>query len=270
MRKLNSKNRLILTLVIIVFLFIILNIIHALRPVSVIVGTIFEYPLMGVSRISSNFFNTNDSAEDYQSLKEENKSLKLQLEDLLLENSQLKLEIDDLEILESQLAFIKENNLTTIPARVVARPVSNIDKKIVINRGTHDRVVIGQAVIIQEGIMVGKISQANYSTSEVTLLTDPGIQVACQIQNKTDSPCLAQGDHGVGVMLDYIPQIDQIDVGQYIVTSGLEDMVPRGLYLGRIESLQENTSDLFKQAKVATLVNFSYFNLVSVVVSKID
>lgn len=270
MKRLNSKNRLALSLVILILFFLTLNIIQAIKPISVVVGTIFEYPLMGVSSVASHLFVSENLPADYQSLKDEHKKLKLQVEDLLLENSQLKLEIDDLEILESQLAFIQENNLTTVPARVVSRPVLDISKKLVINKGSKDGVMAGQAVIVQDGIMIGKISEVSYNTSEVTLLVDPNIQIACQIQNLDESPCLAKGDHGVSVMLDYIPQTDQVEVEQSIVTSGLEDIVPRGLYLGKIESIQENTSNLFKQAKVATLVNFNYLNLVSVVISKVD
>jgi len=108
-----------------------LNVLHGIKPINFVVGTILEYPLVLGNKIgvgvSSWWQNTQN--DDLDILKEENTEYKNIIEDLTLENSQLLLKIESLDVLDSQMAFIDEHQLTTVPARVISRPLDQNKKR---------------------------------------------------------------------------------------------------------------------------------------------
>ena len=268
--RLQGSKKILIIIGVVFLLLIFLNVLHGIKPINFVVGTILEYPLMLGNKIGVGVSSwwQNSQNDDLNVLKDENTEYKNIIEDLTLENSQLLLKIESLDVLDSQMAFIDEHQLTTVPARVISRPLDQNKKKIIINKGSKNGIEQGQAAIVNDGIMIGKITNVFFSTSEITLLVDQLSQITCQIQNEVDTPCIAKGSHGVSIELDLIPQTDEVSNDSFIITSGLEEQIPKGLFLGQIESIQENQGALFKQAQVKTLINFNYFDIVSIVTSQ--
>ena len=266
--KLNRALKIIIILGVIVVLLVFLN---TFKPINGLIRTVFGPPLSLANKIGLNVSNWwQEESIEIDQLKKENQDLKNSIEELSLENVQLKKELESLNELSAQLKFVEDSNLSYVPARVTARPLDQTQNIIFINKGSRHGVQEGQAVIVENGIIIGKVSQASFSTAEVTLLVDQQSRLATEIQNELDTSCLIKGEHGISLLADLIPQTDEIQEGQTIVTSGLEPGIPAGLFVGQVEQIKEGSGELFKQATVKTLVNYSYFDIVTVITGTND
>jgi rod shape-determining protein MreC len=69
-------------------------------------------------------------------------------------------------------------------------------------------------------------------------------------------------------MLDYVAKSNDITVGDIVVTSGLGDVFPKGLPVGRILDVKEISGELFKDIKIRTAVDFSKLEEVLVILEE--
>ena len=61
------------------------------------------------------------------------------------------------------------------------------------------------------------------------------------------------------MLLDLIPQDQEINIGDLVITSGLENNIPRGLLIGEVVEVISQVGQIFKQAKI--IPPFNYQNL---------
>lgn len=264
-------NRTLKTIIILGVIIVLLVFLSSFRPTRGLVGTVFSPPLLLANKVGLNISNwwSKESAT-IDELQKENAELIELLKDLTIENASLKKEMDSLSKLSEQLEFIEDANLDYVSARVTARPSDQSSNIIFINKGSKHGIQEGQAVIVEEGVIIGKISEVSFASSAITLLVDQQSRLAAEIQNESSTSCLIKGEHGISLLADLIPQTDIIQEGQIIITSGLEQGVPKGLVIGQVEKVKEGSGELFKQASIKTLVNYSYFEIVSVITGSND
>lgn len=84
------------------------------------------------------------------------------------------------------------------------------------------------------------------------------------MQNATDTAGVLEGDRGLSMAIDLIPQAEQLSPGDIIVTSGIEPGVRRGLVVGTVEKISKRTQDPFQSAAVAPFSAGSHPSFVQV------
>ena len=65
----------------------------------------------------------------------------------------------------------------------------------------------------------------------------------------------------------YIPQEEEIQVGDVVLTSGLAGTLPRGLVIGQVASVEQKDIALFQEAVIRPAVDYREVELVLVVTS---
>lgn len=119
-------------------------------------------------------------------------------DDLERENAALQDQLDrqrgtqaaaEASIIDYQLLLALNNlealaNIETVVAQVVGGASNNIDQIVEINVGTNDGVQIGMAVVNQGGL-IGRITDVNQTTAKVMLVTDPRYAVPVEILGGT-------------------------------------------------------------------------------------
>lgn len=119
-------------------------------------------------------------------------------DDLERENAALQDQLDrqrgtqaaaEASIIDYQLLLALNNldalaNIDTVVAQVVGGASNNIDQIVEINVGTSDGVAVGMAVVNQGGL-IGRITDANQTTAKVMLVTDPRYSVPVEILGGT-------------------------------------------------------------------------------------
>lgn len=189
------------------------------------------------------------------------------------ENSRLRAELARLsevekenESLRKEINFVKQGKYDYETAEVVAYDPSTLRGMLVVSKGGKDGLKPGMAVT-SEGYLIGRISEVAERTSKVQLITDPTSAIPVSIQG-TNVNGIAKGELGSGLTMEKIPQGENVQSGQLIVTSGLGGEIPRGILIGEIEGVTALENSLFMSAKIRTTRNIESILRVVIIKSK--
>jgi rod shape-determining protein MreC len=167
--------------------------------------------------------------------------------------------------LRTQLNFFSTQKFVHIGAEVIGRNIEPLGSTLIINRGEKDGVKVGNAVIVSSGVLIGKIAKIEQESSLVRLLNDNQSKVAATILNHEKSLGVIEGGFGISVRMDFIPQQEDVRVGDLIVTSGLEAGMPRGLLVGNVVAIEKEAYEPFQKAILSPAASLSSIAFVSVV-----
>jgi rod shape-determining protein MreC len=152
-----------------------------------------------------------------------------------------------------------------VAARVVDRSRSSLFKMILINRGTADGLQVGLPVLSEQGI-VGRVIETAWHASQVLLLIDENSNIDALIQRSRTQGIL-QGAGSAGCNLKYISRVEEVQVGDVVLTSGMAGVFPKGLLLGVVSAVSRGREGLFQKVDVAPAVDFTKLEEVLVLVS---
>jgi len=185
---------------------------------------------------------------------------------LVIEAARQKLLEEENQELRAQLNFLQSRAYQSIGADVIGKSVDPLRQTRWINRGAVHGVALGQPVVVQAGVLAGKIIQVEETAALVQLLTDHQSRVAATVANRDQSLGIIEGGYGISIRLNFIPQHETVPVGEMVVTSGLEPEIPRGLVIGTIEAVEKEAYQPFQQASVTPLIKGGKIRVVSVIV----
>jgi len=111
-------------------------------------------------------------------------------------------------------------------------------RRIVINRGSRDDVTLGLPVIDHAGV-VGQVTRVFPFTSEVTLLTDKDQAIPVQVLRSGLRSIVNGRGHSGLLDLRFVAQDADIQIGDILVTSGLDGMYPAGLAVARVTQVEK-------------------------------
>ena len=117
-------------------------------------------------------------------------------------------------------------------------------RRIVIDRGSRNDVVPGLPVIDHAGV-VGQVTRVFPFTSEVTLLTDRDQAIPVQVlRSGLRSIAYGRGQSGL-LDLRFVVANADIQVGDVLVTSGLDGMYPAGLAVAKVVQVESVAGGTF-------------------------
>ena len=215
-----------------------------LAPLRQIAG-IIVYPLQrlaaspaGIARRIGEFFVTQSSLrEDNTRLVEEkleNAPMLQQLKALQSENRQLR----------ELLAARERVNANGKAAEILYAGRDPFSRKVIIDKGLHDDVTGGQAVVDARGV-VGQVTRVYTWLAEVTLLTDKGQAVPVQnLRSGLRGVVFGTGQDGV-LDLRFMPVNADVQNGDQLVTSGIDGTYPPGLPVAEVSNIERNAAFMF-------------------------
>jgi rod shape-determining protein MreC len=160
-----------------------------------------------------------------------------------------------------------------LAASVTVRPSSAFAQSVVVSVGSCDGVEKNAPVVTAEGL-VGLVTRTACHASRVTLLTDESSAVSA-LDVKTDAAGVVRhaGRAGSTLVLSYVPKEDRVARGDTIVTAGwrtktLSSLYPKGIAIGKVTSVNQSDTDLYKQVQVEPFADFTSIDAVLVLVRK--
>lgn len=183
---------------------------------------------------------------------ERNKALERQVEQLQSEIvvlNECKAENQRLtELLNYKQVMAQRYDL--LVASVIARDPDNWFATVTLNRGSREGVRENMAVLTHQ-VLVGRVINATEECCEVLLITDPRSGVGALIQ-EIRTPGIVEGNVGSTgtARIIHIPNDAQVAEGQVVVTSGNGSIYPKGIPIGRIVSVSDESAGLFKRADI--------------------
>jgi len=192
-------------------------------------------------------------------VREENEFLQLDNERLKKINQKA----GDLEAengrLRKMLDFKEKAKSRMIAAQVISKNASSYFRvvRIVIDRGKGS-VQPGMAVVTHEGL-VGQVDRVWDNYSDVLLTVDPKSAVDVYIErNKSRGLLKGTGDSSrYECKVEYLLKTDEVQLGDAIVTSGMDKQFPEGIAVGKISKIRKREYGLFQEAWVEPSVDFS-------------
>ena len=212
--------------------------------------------------------DTAVETEDRQSLLESVKNLTERNETLLAENISLHLLKNENDTLREQLDFYARYSYHKQLANIVSRNnEASGERFITIDAGRAAGIAPGQIVIAGAGLVVGKITSVDEYLSHACLLTDSNCHLAVAVAGTSGPSGLTQGELGLTVRLDFVPQTTKLTAGDTIITSGLEIGIPAGLVIGEVQEVRTEDNNLFQTAVINPLADTQRLNIVSVIIN---
>jgi rod shape-determining protein MreC len=250
----------------IVALLFFLRYIGALSPFENAAAYVFRPFQRGIYFISSKMSGYYKDLKEVKDLREENAQLKEQVGEALVKQSYCAETEEENKFLREQIKFFEKKKYTGVAARVIGKGSDMNLNALVVDKGANHGIAKGQPVVSAGGILVGKIFKVKASTSLVLLINDNFSKVAATTFNEARTVGMVEGEYGLGIKMNFIPPEEKIFDGDLVVTSGIEDGVPRGLVIGTISSVVKKPESLFQQASVRSPVEFGKLYLLTILV----
>ena len=150
-----------------------------------------------------------------------------------------------------------------VSARITSADMTGLFRTATLNKGERDGVVKGMAVLAPQGV-VGQVVASSPNAARVLLLEDSSSGVDAIVQRSRARGIVEGGANG-GCALKYVKRREDIQVGDRIVTSGLDGIFPKGVPIGEITSLAPGERGLFQTADIQPAVDVSKIEEVLVV-----
>lgn len=127
-------------------------------------------------------------------------------------------------------------------------------QRVVLNRGRREGVWIGQPVIDASGVL-GEIIEVSEKESRAILLSDVGYGIP--VENSRSGVRGIVTGNGVNqpLSLQHVPNTIDLEVGDLLVTSGLEGHYPPGYPVGYVTELQQAPGESFARVRVKASAN---------------
>lgn len=241
------------------------------------VEAFFKDGLIYTEKIITYPFNyIKNVVEDYKELKNVKK------DNDILETSTSRIESIESENIElrRQLEALKEElNITYtlsdyeyLNATVISRNVGYWYNKITIDKGTYNGVKKDMVVINSNGL-IGKVIRTTTFTADIRLLTtsDTNNKISVHISNGDNNLYgLINGyDYENNILeLEGISNTRDVNIGDYVYTSGLGGIFPSGILIGSVTEITTDSYDLAKIIKVKPASDFNNLNYVSILKRK--
>lgn len=212
--------------------------------------------------------NSIDFFVDMKKMSEENE--RLTKENIELKEKVRQLEIDGIENdkLREMLNLTKKYETSNaIVAEVISMNSSMWFDVFTINKGEKDGIKNDMTVLTPEGL-VGKVTQTFSTTAQVTSILDVNNAVSARL-TKTGDAIITKGDMNLvdkGLLkLKYVTSDVNLAEGDVVETSGMGGIYPKGIFIGTISKVEQDTKAMKTYAVLEPGVDFNKLSEVLVI-----
>ena len=170
-----------------------------------------------------------------------------QLEEARLENLRL----------HKLLNFKKQHDTLAqgIAAHVIGRQTDSLSHILIVDCGSNHNLKVNNPVFTPGGV-VGRIIACGPQSAKVLLLVDQNSACDVLIQRNRIRGTL-QGTGGDLCRLAYLQRTADVKVGDQLITSGLDNIFPKGITVGTVVTTARNHNGLSQQIKVKPEFDFN-------------
>ncbi len=188
-------------------------------------------------------------------LEEDNRILKKTVDGLQAELLLYKEGYLESQRLRKLLALQEEHQHRFMAARVIGKEQGALSKTLWINKGSAHGLKPGMPVLVPLGL-IGRVTDVSWHNSKVMLLIDESSNVDVLIQ-RTRVQGIVRGAGSRGCVVRYVSKIQDVKEGDVVVTSGLSNIFPKGLLVGKVNHIDRMDVGLFLQIQMVPYADFA-------------
>lgn len=212
------------------------------------------------------FKEKKDYINGVDALREENESLKKELESKSLDLSRLEMVEQENDRLTALLdVSSRYKQYTMVAANIIAKDTGNWYDTFTIDKGTRDGLSKNMVVLTGDGL-VGRIKECGFNYAHVTSIIDDTDAISAK-SLRTDDLGYVSGDLSNKGMckMEYIDNTADLSEGDEVITSNLSEIFPPGITIGYIKGISSDKSALTKLAEIKPAVDFKHLESVMVI-----
>ena len=238
-------------------------------PVKRVAGYIIVPFQNGLNEVGNLLSGVQDGFQKKSRLVKENKKLQEKVEELTTENSQLIQNQYELERLQKLYDLDQQYaEYDKVAAEVISKDPGNWYDTFVINKGSDDGIKKDMNVITIGGL-VGIVTETGSNWSTVRSIIDDSSNVSAQVATTSDT-CTVTGnlklmDSGKLGFIQLRDEEGKVQVGDKIVTSQISDKFLKGILIGYISELEEDSNHLTYTGTLIPAVDFAHIQEVLVI-----
>lgn len=221
-----------------------------LKKVLVVTASPMQMAATGAYRLVAGVF------DDYLFIvgaNRENRNLKAKITELTAENIRLREEVSLDARLKETLGYKNDAPFKSVEASVIAFNFDKWTRTVMLNKGALDGIKADMPVLTNEGV-VGRITESHGHTSRVLLSQDLRSDIDVVLQ-RTRIKGVAEGNGTNGLILKYIRQADDVQVGDQVITSGLSGVFPKWISVGEVTKIEKGRDSFFMSVEVRPRVD---------------
>ena len=157
--------------------------------------------------------------------------------------------------LRSLLNVQPRSGETFMMAEILEIQSDPLVQRIVINRGAKDGAFIGQALIDATGVL-GEIIETMPHTSRAIVLSDSSYGIPVENARTGLRGIVVGKGPNQPLALQHVPNTIDLEVGDLLMTSGLEGHYPAGYPVGIVQHIRQEPGESFATVQVTPLANY--------------
>lgn len=173
--------------------------------------------------------------------------------------------------LKGLVDFKEDSKLSMQAAEVVAKDPSPWYRTVIINKGKEEGVEKGCPVVVSDGV-IGQVMGVSGGHAKVLLIIDRNSAVDALVQRTRARGVVRGLSSGRECRFDFALRKKDIEIGDVIITSGLDGIYPKGLRIGWVSKVVRRNSGIFQEVEITPYADFHKLEEVLVVLNhpKID
>lgn len=186
-------------------------------------------------------------------VRQQNRELQQEIQQLQLEQVRLRQDAEQAHRLQALLSFKEQFIDRTVAAQVIGASGSEQSRIIYLDKGSAEGLAPDMAVISADGI-VGKVIQVFRHTAQVLLINDQTSGVGTILEESRLQGVL-KGKPTGELVLDKVMAEEDVKLGERVLTSGGDQIFPKGMPVGRIQKVTRGPEFLQVTVKPAAALN---------------
>lgn len=208
------------------------------------------------------------NVQDILTVHQQNQLLRSEVEQLRVQNVQANEYAAENIRLRELLSYTQSaRQFDLVMARVIGREPTTWTRMIVIDRGTEHGVQKNMAVVTARGL-VGTVTDAGPISSKVQLILDPRAAAGALVQrSRVAGVVKGTPDDAMHPRMVNVPKNQDMAVGDIIVTSGFGGIYPKGIMVGTVSAVKNDSGGLLHYAVIEPATDFQRLEDVAVIVA---
>lgn len=202
---------------------------------------------------------------DLRGLSDENARLRAEVAVLQVSAQEARALVSRGERLEQLLELRSRIPAKTIAADVVAGDATAWSQTVTINVGSRHGVQNDFAVLSARGVVGRVVGEPAGRAARVQLLVDRYAAAGALTERARAGGVVVGQGPGRLLRMDYVSNLADVQVGDAVVTSGVDGIYPKGYVIGQVESVSAGSNAVYHEIAIRPTVDFSALEEVLVI-----
>lgn len=222
----------------------------------------------GINQVGTWMSGKLEGFQDVEELAAQNKELEQRVAELTEENTRLAQNQEELARLQELYQLDQSySEYDKVAAQVISKDPGNWYDTFVINKGSADGIEKDMNVIAGGGL-VGLVAEVETNCATVRSIIDDSSSISGMTASTSDT-CIVSGDLRLmdegKLAFSQMSTENAVAVGEQIVTSNISDKYLRGILIGYVSEVTEDSNHLTNTGYITPAVDFKHIQEVLVI-----